>query len=139
MTPFQREQLDVIRRLAERGRSMSEIVGYDAGHHRTLDVFQGILDELDRTVDRCSRCAGRRGGVPGNENVVDGQLLCDHCHADDLAAIDRSLSSTETQVLLGAEPPVPIDRAAVLAAIQAANAATIQHIYDFLRRGGYHV
>lgn len=29
--------------------------------------------------DRCSRCAGANGGMPGNENVIDGKLLCDHC------------------------------------------------------------
>lgn len=34
--------------------------------------------------DDCSRCHGARGGVKGNENIIDGALLCDYCHADDL-------------------------------------------------------
>lgn len=32
--------------------------------------------------DRCEACSGERGGVPGNENIVDGKVLCDYCHAD---------------------------------------------------------
>lgn len=35
-------------------------------------------------VDDCSRCHGTRGGVKGNENMVNGVRLCDYCHADDL-------------------------------------------------------
>jgi len=31
----------------------------------------------------CEVCGGTRGGVPGNENVIDGILtVCDYCHAD---------------------------------------------------------
>ncbi|HEV8364597.1 MAG TPA: hypothetical protein VGQ52_13870 [Gemmatimonadaceae bacterium] len=40
----------------------------------------------ESTPDDCSRCHGERGGARGNENVVDGVLLCDYCHADDLRA-----------------------------------------------------
>jgi hypothetical protein len=31
----------------------------------------------------CEDCGGERG-VPGNENIVDGRVLCDYCHADHL-------------------------------------------------------
>jgi predicted CXXCH cytochrome family protein len=34
--------------------------------------------------DECSRCHGNRGGIRGNENIVDGVILCDYCHSDDL-------------------------------------------------------
>ena len=30
----------------------------------------------------CELCNGTRGGVPGNENRIDGKLVCDNCHAD---------------------------------------------------------
>jgi len=31
-------------------------------------------------LDKCSKCHGKRGGVPGNENVEDsGLLVCDYC------------------------------------------------------------
>jgi len=29
--------------------------------------------------DDCIRCQGRNGGVPGNENMVDGSPVCDYC------------------------------------------------------------
>lgn len=35
-------------------------------------------------LDNCSRCHGTRGGVKGNENIVNGIVLCDYCSADDL-------------------------------------------------------
>jgi hypothetical protein len=43
-------------------------------------------DASEAKLDECSRCHGMRGGVKGNENVVNGVLLCDHCSADDLQA-----------------------------------------------------
>jgi hypothetical protein len=30
----------------------------------------------------CEVCGGDRGGVPGNENIVGGVVMCDYCHAD---------------------------------------------------------
>ncbi len=30
--------------------------------------------------DACESCHGARGGVPGNENIVGGRVLCDYCH-----------------------------------------------------------
>jgi hypothetical protein len=38
---------------------------------------------LHPTQDDCSRCEGKRGGVPGNENIVKGKVLCDYCSADE--------------------------------------------------------
>jgi hypothetical protein len=43
-----------------------------------------LLRIANTELDECSRCNGVRGGVKGNENVVDGVVLCDYCHADDL-------------------------------------------------------
>ena len=31
--------------------------------------------------DDCVRCEGRNGGVPGNENMIDGEPVCDYCTA----------------------------------------------------------
>ena len=31
--------------------------------------------------DKCEMDGCRRMGVRGNENVVDGKLMCDYCHA----------------------------------------------------------
>jgi hypothetical protein len=35
--------------------------------------------------DNCELCHGTRGGVPGNENRVDGKVICDYCHAAPVA------------------------------------------------------
>jgi len=32
----------------------------------------------------CQICNGGRGGVPGNENVIQGIVICDYCTADHL-------------------------------------------------------
>lgn len=34
-----------------------------------------------KLADRCEICHGERGGVRGNENIVDGIRMCDYCHA----------------------------------------------------------
>jgi hypothetical protein len=34
--------------------------------------------------DDCEVCLGRNGGVPGNENIVDGIVMCDYCAAQRL-------------------------------------------------------
>jgi hypothetical protein len=31
--------------------------------------------------DACEVCKGTQGGVPGNENIVNGVVMCDYCHA----------------------------------------------------------
>lgn len=32
-------------------------------------------------LDECTVCHGNSGGVPGNENIIAGELVCDYCHA----------------------------------------------------------
>jgi len=39
--------------------------------------------------DACEICLGRNGGTPGNENIVDGVVMCDQCTADTLAMKER--------------------------------------------------
>lgn len=31
--------------------------------------------------DRCQICLGRKGGVPGNENITTNKIYCDYCWA----------------------------------------------------------
>ncbi|WP_156480918.1 hypothetical protein [Variovorax sp. PAMC 28711] len=51
------------------------------------------LQGVGRTYarDACKICNGDRGGVPGNENVIDCVVMCDYCHADQMEfkALDR--------------------------------------------------
>ena len=32
--------------------------------------------------DNCEVCQGKRGGVRGNENIMDGKRMCDYCSVD---------------------------------------------------------
>ena len=43
--------------------------------------FTWLYPLIDR-VCKCQLCMGLRGGAPGNENIVDGVLMCDYCHID---------------------------------------------------------
>ncbi len=31
--------------------------------------------------DKCEFCLGAKGGVPGNENIIGGVIVCDYCDA----------------------------------------------------------
>lgn len=47
------------------------------------EKYGGVDDRPKiKEKDNCERCKGDRGGVKGNENVIDGVVLCDYCHAD---------------------------------------------------------
>ena len=35
-----------------------------------------------KDLDRCQSCQGAKGGVRGNENIVDGVVLCDYCSVE---------------------------------------------------------
>lgn len=39
-----------------------------------------------KAQDDCEVCHGTKGGVPGNENIVDGKVICDYCHAEHLTS-----------------------------------------------------
>lgn len=40
------------------------------------------LDNKGDSKDNCEICKGAKGGVPGNENIIDGKAVCDYCHAN---------------------------------------------------------
>lgn len=46
MSPYQQEQLDIVRRTAERGKTLALSRGVEGS--RFVDVFQHMLDELKR-------------------------------------------------------------------------------------------
>lgn len=62
---------------------------------------ESALEELESGIsqlaiplgpDDCEECKGARGGVKGNENIVDGRKLCDWCSVD---ASRRARGETE--------------------------------------------
>lgn len=38
-----------------------------------------FLNTAVQPKDNCENCQGEKGGVPGNENIVNGKVLCDYC------------------------------------------------------------
>ncbi len=38
-------------------------------------------------LDNCEVCNGERGGVPGNENSINGVVVCDYCTADMMSGL----------------------------------------------------
>ncbi len=52
------------------------------GRSRWLDPGAVALVPKGAIRDNCERCAGTKGGVPGNENRVGGRVLCDDCSVE---------------------------------------------------------
>lgn len=57
--------------------------------------------------DNCVICRGTSGGEPGNENVINGVVVCDYCHVAWLFAVHNGLDRDlpPTAELLGVDPP----------------------------------
>lgn len=50
-----------------------------------MGLYRRILEWFWRKRrDNCEICGGTRGGVLGNENRVEGVVMCDYCHADNI-------------------------------------------------------
>ena len=58
-----------------------------AGRYRWLEIGQTTLIPKHAIRDNCRVCGGVRGGMPGNENIVAGLIICDYCHADDASRV----------------------------------------------------
>ncbi len=59
-----------------------------------LKVHTGLERKVLREdlKDNCQVCKGSKGGVRGNENVIDGVVMCDYCHSDTMRkeALERA-------------------------------------------------
>jgi len=45
-----------------------------------LEAVEGLLFAVEMLFpDNCEVCKGEKGGVRGNENCVDGKVMCDYC------------------------------------------------------------
>jgi len=45
-------------------------------YNKLYKFFNSILK------DKCEVCHGKRGGTRGNENIVNGKIMCDYCDVD---------------------------------------------------------
>lgn len=63
-------------------------LGYRDGRELAKHYFPFTFDVEfkwpgpDWFPDNCEICNGIKGGVRGNENVVDGIVMCDYCSVD---------------------------------------------------------
>lgn len=53
------------------------LADFDARRHPPVNAEGAPLPR-----DNCEVCLGERGGVPGNENIIGGKVMCDYCSAD---------------------------------------------------------
>ena len=52
---------------------------------RAIEKLESLLRELKKDKnakypDNCEICGGKNLGVRGNENIINGKLVCDYCH-----------------------------------------------------------
>lgn len=76
-----------IRRIAHHAAiaAINRYVGHKnkpADYHAALKEGEDIAVRIaQNTTDKCQFCYGAKGGVPGNENRINGIVVCDYCHA----------------------------------------------------------
>lgn len=78
------ERADLVRTSVQRCRSLVAKRSPLVSPESALDSLLAEIEQDPGTaiaLDNCELCGGANGGVPGNEQVVDGLLMCDHCHA----------------------------------------------------------
>jgi hypothetical protein len=71
-----------------------------------IKFIKSIKTEPDRPSGgdepkHCELCNGARGGVAGNNQIIDGKRVCDYCHADMMKS-DRSSEVAALQAKIDA-------------------------------------
>ena len=57
---------------------------------------KSVLIPVVEPKDNCQLCHGKKGGVAGNENIVDDIIMCDYCHVEYMESEERVRNKTET-------------------------------------------
>lgn len=86
-------------------------------HIETIELHGKLPGASDQQLDNCQICKGAKGGVPGNENVIDNVVMCDYCHAakiksdqqkqellDRIGRLEALLKRYRNEVPLGHQP-----------------------------------
>ncbi len=63
--------------------SLSKIKYQEMTSEKTLASMRRRRRRVDHR-DKCEKCHGEKGGTPGNENIVNGRVLCDYCTAEEM-------------------------------------------------------
>jgi hypothetical protein len=64
---------------AEVARQLEWYWSGDTGPADALAAVRKAVAHVKR--DACAKCGGEQGGVPGNENIIEGDPICDYCHS----------------------------------------------------------
>jgi len=78
-----RTEVEIIGRTTTRYRIRAIEKTRMAGACRWLGPGESALVPLHAVRDHCEECCGTKGGVPGNENIISGRVLCDFCSEKD--------------------------------------------------------
>jgi hypothetical protein len=64
------------------GVSATMVVNHALDYLKGKDIvgLASFTAEIMTPLDACEICKGASGGEPGNENVIDGVVMCDYCH-----------------------------------------------------------
>ena len=89
----------------------------------------------ENSPDACEVCHGAKGGVPGNENIVNGKVTCDHCTVE--AKAPEPVPEEAPPVLEQSEQSeTPVTIEAEAAALDPpASTATTTEVDEFLTFG----
>jgi len=50
-----------------------------AGRCKWLEIGETTLVPQHSILDDCEICDGGKGGMIGNENIIEGKTMCDYC------------------------------------------------------------
>jgi len=71
--------LEAIKKLEEAKKNVTSFDGKQI-IVAPLEAVDGLLFAVKMLFpDHCEVCKGEKGGVRGNENYVDGKVMCDYC------------------------------------------------------------
>lgn len=78
---FTKQEVEIIGRTPKKYRIKAIERTRLGGANRWLNSGEITLVPQKAVRDHCELCGGMEGGVPGNENFVNGKTVCDFCHA----------------------------------------------------------
>lgn len=73
---------DIALWLAERRTHRGFVPLYITVHSSNPPGVKNIQGVIDRYLSDCWICNGEKGGVKGNDNIVDDMRMCDYCHSE---------------------------------------------------------
>ena len=80
----------------------------NSGAVEEIETFATEVKQDASALDGCKMCLGAKGGVPGNENIIGGVVVCDYCTSK-LMDMKAAGWFSVPEVKQGELPPLPED------------------------------